>query len=438
MTKQSLNPKTSAPEARVAAEALEVTSTAEPVTEPAAELEVFAAAAHQPPRLSRSELIRYLLLLFVSSRMVLTVIGLTARTFLDSGFGKQFAWSNYAWLDIWGVWDSFWYMNIAQNGYSTASVIPAYPDQTNFPFFPLYPLLMRLLGELIGGDYFLAGLLISNGCLLLSGYLLYRLVEQDYSRKLARRSLKYLFLFPVSFILSGVFTESLYLCLTLLCFYWAKQQRWWLAGTAGLCLSATRPLGVLIVLPLAVEYWHRRAKKVPSTGEFDGFRDFTRVRRIRLDALFLLLVPVGLLAFAAYNYHVTGDFWFFKTNQAAWNREISNPLTVLAKALRQGLIEAHVRTLLEIGFGIAALLLLSLFWRTIGFSYWLLGMYSILIPLATGVNSLPRFTLPIFPLFIVLAKISQDDTWDDALTISLGLLQGVLMVFWCTGHSLVI
>jgi hypothetical protein len=281
-------------------------------------------------------------------------------------------------------------------------------------------------------------LIISNGCLLLSSYLLYRLVEQDFNRKLARRSLKYLYLFPVSFILSGVFTESLYLCLTLLCCYLAKQQRWWPAGTAGLLLSATRPLGVLIALPLAVEYWYRHARKAKSTGEFDEFRDFTRVGRIRSDALFLLLVPLGLLAFAAYNYHVTGDFFFFKTNQAAWDREISNPLRVLIEALRQGMAEAHVRSLLEIGFGLAALLLLNLFGRTIGFSYWLLGMYSVLIPLATGVNSLPRFTLPIFPLFIVLAKISQDDSWDDALSLSLGLSQGVLMVFWCTGHSLVI
>jgi hypothetical protein len=147
MTKQSLTPKDAGPEvvdlkASTSSSAIPVT---EPAIEPAIELERVAAAdvAAHPLRLRRSELVKYILLLFVSSRIVLSAIGLTARLFLDNGFGKQGQWSKYPWLDLWGVWDSFWYMNIVQNGYSTSSVLSAYPDQTNFPFFPLYPILMR-------------------------------------------------------------------------------------------------------------------------------------------------------------------------------------------------------------------------------------------------------------------------------------------------------
>ena len=125
--------------------------------------------------------IQYICLLFLSTRIVLTLIGVISHAFLERGYGKQFSWSKYLWLDLWGVWDSFWYMDIAQNGYSTAGSIADNPAQTNFAFFPLYPMLMHLLGKISGGEYYLAGLFISNGCLLLSCYLLYKLVERSES-----------------------------------------------------------------------------------------------------------------------------------------------------------------------------------------------------------------------------------------------------------------
>ncbi len=368
--------------------------------------------------------IRYIFLLFFSTRLALTLIGVTSRRVLETGYGKQFSWSKYSWLDIWGVWDSYWYLDIAQNGYSTVGSIPGNPGQTNFPFFPLYPLLMKLLGQLTGGEYFFAGIFISNVCLLVSGYLLYKLIEPDTDRKTARLAVKYLLLYPVSFILSGVFTESLYLCLMLLCFYLAKRRRWMLAGAAGMLLSATRTLGVLILLPLLFEY-------LQSV-------DF-KPEKIRRNCAFLLLIPLGLLSFCLYSYQVTGDFLFFKTSQAAWGRSLQNPAVVLWNALVQVNADVSTKTLLETGFCVAALLLLNVFYPKIGFAYWLLGMYSIVIPLTAGMASMARFTLPVFPLFMILAKLGrQHPAWDDALTLFLGCLQGGLMVYWCMGQSLVV
>lgn len=379
-----------------------------------------------PRQQSRRQLVfelRYILSLFFASRIALTLVGLIAYTFTETGYGKQFSWSKYTWLDLWGVWDSYWYMDIAQNGYSTVGSIESSPDQTNFPFFPLYPLLMRFFGSITGGEYFIAGLFISNVCLLLACYLLYKLIEAEKNARIARRSVKYLFLFPVSFIFSGVFTESLYLLLTLLCFYLARRRQWWLAGLCGALLSATRTLGVLIALPLCFEYLHSIRFKP---------------RNIRFNGLFLLLVPLGLLAFSTYSYRMTGDFLYFKTNQAAWGREILNPIVVLWNGLQQGLSEESAKKLLETSFGAATLLMLILGYKKIGFSYWLLGMYSIVIPLAAGIDSIPRYTLPIFPLFIILAHIGRNKAWDDGITLFLGFLQGCLMLYWCTGQALVV
>jgi hypothetical protein len=387
-----------------------------------------ARSQHPPtkpklPTIKLSPEAKYILGLFVSTRLALTLIGLVSYAILPLGYGKQISWSPYPWLDFWGVWDSRWYMDIAEHGYSLATKLPELPQQTNFPFFPLYPMLMKLLGTAIGGHYFEAGLLISNACLLLSGYVLYKLVALSWGKKIALRSIKYLFLFPVSFILSGVFTESLYLLLSLLCFYLAKQKKWWLAGICGALLSATRPLGVLIALPLLFDYLQSIEFK-PS--------------RVRLNSLFLLLVPIGLVAFAAYNYQVTGDFLFFKTNQAAWDREFLNPIAALWQGLADGISEPSVKKLLECAVFVTAFGLLSLFHKTIGFSYWLLGTYSLWIPLSVGIASMPRFTLAIFPLFIVLATLSCKPGWNRWMTLGLGTLQGALMVLWCTGQGLVI
>ncbi len=375
--------------------------------------------------------LRYILGLFLSTRVVLILIGVVSYAVLPLSEGKQITWSKYTWLDMWGVWDSFWYMDIVQNGYSTATKLTEFPDQTNFPFFPLYPLLVKGLGWIasVGGAfpgenrYFLAGIIVSNVCLFLSCYVLYRLIDMQWGQPMARRSVQYLFLFPVSFIFSGVFTESLYLLLSLLCFYLAKRRNWWLAGICGALLSATRTLGVLIALPLLYEY----LKSV----------DF-EFRRIRFNSLFLLLVPLGLAAFSFYTYQETGDPLFFKTNQAAWDREIMNPLATFWQALSQGLSEPSYKKLLECAFSISAFSLLSLFYKKIGFSYWLFGMYSIMIPLSAGIASMPRYTLPVFPLFIVLAMWSHSGSWNRWLTLGLGGLQCSLMVLWCTGYGLVI
>ena len=367
--------------------------------------------------------LRYIVLVFGVTRLALVMVGLVARSiFPPDPIGKATALSPYAWLDMWGVWDSYWYMDIVENGYSTVGRLAEHPDQTNLVFFPLYPSLVKLT-SFITGDPFVAGLLVSNLCLLASCYILHLLVKLEYGRKVARQSVKYLLLFPVSFVLSGLFTESLYLCLTLLCFYLARRRQWGWAGLCGAGLSATRSLGVLIVLPLAFEYMR--------SIRF-------RPKAIRWNSLFLLLVPLGLAAFSFYNYQLTGDFLFFKTNQAAWDREILNPVRSLWQAMGQAVGERSVKKLLEICFGLAGLGMLLRFYREIGFSYWLFGMYSILIPLSAGVASMPRFTLPVFPLYIALALMASRKWRDRSITAAFCILQAGLMMLWCTGQGLVI
>jgi hypothetical protein len=373
--------------------------------------------------------LQYILVLFLSTRLVLTVIGVLARSLLERQYGKQYIYSNQLWLDIWGVWDSYWYINIAKDGYSAEIGTSFSKTQANYAFFPLYPMLMRLIGTILGNKYYIAGIIVSNVCLLVACFFLYKLIKLKLDPNISLRSLKYLIVAPTAFILSGVFTESLYLMLAVFCFYFAAKRQWLLVGIAGFFLALTRSIGFLMLVPMLYEYLQSK--------EFQW-------KKVKYDVLFLLLIPLGLLLFALYNYHLTGSFVAFSEIQAGWRRSLSNPLSVLFNGFREGLFRPNVRilmrmkALIEATFSLAALGLLCLSFRKIWVSYWIFALYSILIPLSTGLESMPRYILPIFPLYIVLAKFANNRELDQAITLFFGLLQGALMVFWSCGYSLVI
>ncbi|NJO94372.1 MAG: hypothetical protein HC820_08590, partial [Hydrococcus sp. RM1_1_31] len=78
--------------------------------------------------------IQYILLLFFSTRLILTIIGVFSRSILERQYGKQYIYSSQLWLDIWGVWDTFWYLDIAEKGYSDAGRNPLSESQANYAF----------------------------------------------------------------------------------------------------------------------------------------------------------------------------------------------------------------------------------------------------------------------------------------------------------------
>lgn len=372
---------------------------------------------------SKAPQFQYIIGLFLCTRIVLMIIGIFSRQLLsNSGLPHaQNGASPYLPLAIWGVWDTRWYLDIAENGYSFID----YNHQSNIAFFPLYPILVKILGMILSNKYYIAGLLISNVCLIAACIFLYKLIVLNSDHKLALRSIRYLFLFPVAFILSGMFTESLYLFLAIFCFYSAKKQRWLMVGIAGCLLALTRSLGVMIFIPMLWEYF--------ASINF-------QIKKIKFNILYLVLIPMGLLIFILYNFHLTEDFFAFKNIQAAFDRDIENPsiISTFIFAFHAGIIRQDPKSLFEILFTIASLSILLISVRQISVSYLIFGLYSILIPLLTATTSMPRYILPIFPLYIILAKASQNRYIDQLMTVSLGLLQGFLMVFWSYGLRFII
>jgi hypothetical protein len=363
-----------------------------------------------------------IILLFFGTRLILTIIGVSSRILLEPFHGKEYVWvySHRLWLDIWGVWDTGWFLTVAVNGYSTAGSQAAITlDQANYAFLPLYPLLMRIP---IFTPYF-TGFLISNLSLLAACFFLYRLVRLDSDSETAARSVKYLLVFPTSFILSGVFSESLFLALTLACFYYARRRpaNSVAVGLTGFLLALTRANGVILLPSLLLQFVCKR----------DGRREIW-------GSIGLLGIPVGVMVFLLYLYSLTGSFFaFVEIRQLAWGHRLTNPLLLLWTSLRSPDITVVINAAATITF----VVVLCAFFRRIDFSYWLLAILSILALLINGeavMHSMLRYMVVLFPLFILSARLGQNRTVDQLMTVTFALVQAFLMVFWSNGFTLVV
>jgi Mannosyltransferase (PIG-V) len=141
-------------------------------------------------------------------------------------------------------WDGLWYRLVAQDGYKDYLA--------NAAFWPLYPMSMRALSRVTGLPEEVSGYLIANLCFAAALVVLYRLVNLDFDVAIARRTLWATALFPTSLFFTAVYTESLFLLLSVGALLAARTGRWWVAGALGVLAALTRSHGIFLVFPFAV------------------------------------------------------------------------------------------------------------------------------------------------------------------------------------------
>src|SRR5919112_2543682 len=147
-------------------------------------------------------------------------------------------------------WDTTWFMTIAQEGYG---------EGAREAFFPLYPLLLAVVGA--PGAMLVAGAVLSTALAAAALTVLHRLVPLDYGPAVARGAVLATAFMPMSFFLSAVYSESLYLALSIGAVYAARTERWAWAGVLGGLAAATRSAGVLLLVPLALLWWDTRLRR---------------------------------------------------------------------------------------------------------------------------------------------------------------------------------
>jgi Gpi18-like mannosyltransferase len=317
--------------------------------------------------------------------------------------------------------DSAWLMNIAINGYEKEPFNTA--TQHTWAYFPLYPLIWRWAAKL-SGDFPLTGMALSNFFLLAALILLHRTVGAfGYEQGVADRTIFYIAAFPTSYFFSLAQTESLFLLLTVSCLYAAKRERWWLAGIVGALASATRFAGVFLLIPLGVLYWQAN-----RTAAVDTSPDSKRVPgKIKANIVALLLVPVGLFVYMLYLKSVTGDAFAFAHIQVAWGHSAGFFWRPILTYLRDPLL-LSVRWDFRLPNFAAAVMALVCAAVLLKRGEWALGLFaavSILVPMSTQplLQSLARYVMVIFPIFVVLAVAGRAPRVDQTIrAIFIGLL----------------
>ncbi len=230
-------------------------------------------------------------------------------------------------------WDALHYLAIALDGYSgDLSDLP--PAERRPAFFPLYPGLTRVLSGFAAspGLLLIVAYAVSLACFFAALTLLHRLVAIELGSRYARPALMLLAFFPAAFFYGIPYTESLFLLLAVAAFLAARTGRWPLAGVVLALASATRAPGLLLIVPVALLYLYGpRADREPVASA--GLRPRYRVGP---EAAWILLAPLGLVAFSAYLHFGLGDAFAWQHAQELFGRQTVDPVTGIWAGLREG------------------------------------------------------------------------------------------------------
>jgi hypothetical protein len=320
-------------------------------------------------------------------------------------------------VGVWQRWDACWYTKIAAHGYE--------PGTSSTAFYPLLPALMRAVGPWTGGDPALAGLLINAAAAIAALYGLWRLVSEDFDAEVADRAVLYLAVFPAAFFLFAPFTEALFLAGAVWALLAARRRTWLLAALAAALAALARPLGVLLVVPLAWEAW------LDWRAQGQGPWDWSR----RLAPAASLAAPLAATAI----FMVWATFQVGQSPldaQSLWGgQDLHAPWETVAVAIQWSIDKADaIEAVNVVGLlGFAALLVLGL--RRLPLSYSLLVLPQLLLVSMrlqpTPLTSTTRYLLVLFPSFVVLALIGEHRTfnrvWLVASTLGLATLTALFI-----------
>ena len=333
----------------------------------------------------------------------------------------------------WANFDGVHYLAIASRGYV---------DEGRF--MPLFPLLVRMLSAPFGFLFpltpygpvtFWVAMVLSTLCSIGAVWLLRRLLLLDFSKEIVQKTLVLLLLFPTAFFLVAIYSESLFLFLSVLVLYLARKQKWLWASVVTMFLAVTRLSGILLILPLLYEYY-----VVEVAGRKK--RWFQHVELLSFG-----IPPLLLLAYSYFNLMTWGDpLYFVHAHGALGNsREVSSIVFPFVTVYRYLKIFMTVSSS-QYEFWIAVLEFATLGFASLGLylgwkqkmrpSYLLFAASMLFLPLFSGtLSGFPRYVLPVFPLFVVFSVLFQDKLklWRVFLVISF-LLQILLLLLFARGY----
>jgi hypothetical protein len=210
--------------------------------------------------------------------------------------------------------DCGWYQSIVDHGYDAVPFTTA--QQHNWAFFPLFPLLTRLLGGQL-----LSGLAVSGASTIAAGTILLRETRARNGARAGRWALLFLFYWPFSGVLIAYRPEALALLGIVLAWAAAGRQRWLLAWAGVAIAVAARPTGALaVIFPLSELLGMARLRQRPPAAAFLG----------------AILPVLPIAAFMVDLQFTTGNALAWSGIQVTWGRSALNWGQFAYRYLRTG------------------------------------------------------------------------------------------------------
>lgn len=283
-------------------------------------------------------------------------------------------------------WDSNWYLELARHGYE---FLPG--EQSNVVFFPLYPLLMHV-GSLGFMSLAHGGVLVSNVCTFAAALLIWRITRMDFTERAANLAVRFFLFGPVSFFFSTVYSEGAFILFVAACLYGARTRRWWLAGLAGYAAALTRSVGLLLVIPLAVEF------VVQERREFSPRNPVGWIRAICVG-----MPAAGTLTYMGYMALKFGDPLVYRRAEVHWGRHLMPFWETFAQENFQALPLVYI--VWFCGALLGALLLVGVgVWLRMRAAYIVMCIAYIVLYSSTGLlEAMPRYLSVIVPFYVVIA-----------------------------------
>ena len=301
-------------------------------------------------------------------------------------------------------WDSIHYINIA-TGVNQPSV-----------FFPLYPLLIKILSFFF--SFITSGFLVSFISFSISLYYLDKLITRDFGEFISKRSIILLLFFPTAIFFPLIYTEALFLALLTAFFYYLGEKKWLVAVIIGFFASITRNIGIFLwpvyLLSLFFNFF-------PNSWK-DVYKNICALLR-KKEFWYSFIIPLGLFVYCLYCYFVLGDFLSFISGQKNWSD--THVFMWPWETLKNFFVIIINNPIDKIGiyntFGILFIELGSFMLLSITTIYWIIKKHwfyaifcllnTILFSFIFPMTSVNRYVVVIFPIFIFLSLITKKRDW---------------------------
>ena len=287
-------------------------------------------------------------------------------------------------------WDGQWYLRAARRGYGGA---PLPGHASPWPFFPMLPLVLRLLHR--AGLPPAAGMVVVDHALLLVAMVgVWYVAERHLGPSYAPLAVWGLALAPMAGVFSMLYPSALFLAGSVWAFELADRRRWVGCGALAAAVTLARPNGIVIAVVLVVVAWRRGA---PG----GRWRDAAVVASPSLAALGGWML-VGLVR--------TGNPIVFATAKTAWHE-----ITLLG-LVRRALSPTSFDSLdVHVIIGAVAVIALAIGWRHLPRSWRALAGVSLALPAVTGLVGLGRYSTECFPVAIAasvpLSRLTPRTRW---------------------------